>query len=87
MFYLIGNMILREQIKAYNKDTKVRMDINHDRDKLNHMNELVLSQTCNEHNIMLTEKLRAHPRYLLAKEKNDKIMKATNISAAVVSDR
>ena len=33
MFYLIGNRIPQEQMNAYSKDTKVRMDINNTHDR------------------------------------------------------
>ena len=56
MLYLKGNRILREQINAYSKDKRVRMDINHAHDIFNHMSEQVLKHTFQEHNINLIKK-------------------------------
>ena len=87
MFYLKGKRIPREQINAYSKEKKIRMDINHAHDIFNHMSEQVLRQTCLEHNIHLTGKLKACPGCLYAKAKRKKIMKATNVRATAAGER
>ena len=87
MFYLKGNRIPREQINAYSKDKKVRMDINHAHNIFNHMSQQVLKQTCLEHNINLTGKLQACLGCLYAKAKRKKIMKATNTRATTAGER
>ena len=87
IFYPTGNRIPREQINAYSKVTKVRMDINHAHDIFNHMSKQVLKQTCKKHNINLIRKLQACPGCLYAKAKSKKIMKATNMRATQVGER
>ena len=86
MFYLKGNRIPREQINAYSKDTKVRVDINYAHNIFNHMSEQVVKQTCQEHNINLTGKLQACQGSLFAEAKRKKVMKTTNTRAMTVGE-
>ena len=57
MFHLIEERIPRQQVKSYEKNKEIKMDINYAHDLFNYMSEQVLWPTSNELKIRLTGRL------------------------------
>ena len=71
MFCGTGNRIPREQINAYSKDKKVRMDINHAHDIFNHMSEQVETDRQSAQH-KFNQKVTSMSRMFICKGKKEK---------------